>query len=93
MVTDLERDYRRNTRDGRQVICMLVAAVVVLLVLSLSIGEKFTPLEALQALFDRLTGKVPETYEEMMRMKYVVDENLPRAFAAVCAGSVLAVGG
>lgn len=92
-MTDLEGEYKRSTRDGWEVVLMLAAAVVVLLVLSLSIGERFTPIEALQAIFDRLTGKVPESYEEMMRMKYVVDENLPRAFAAVCAGSVLAVGG
>ena len=92
-MTDLEGEYKRSTRDGWEVVLMLAAAVAVLLVLSLSIGERFTPIEALQAIFDRLTGKVPESYEEMMRMKYVVDENLPRAFAAVCAGSVLAVGG
>lgn len=92
-MTDLEREYKRNTRDGWEVIGMLIVAVIVLLVLSLSIGEKFTPIEAVQALVDRLSGKVPESYDEMMRMKYVVDENLPRAFAAVCAGAVLATGG
>jgi iron complex transport system permease protein/cobaltochelatase CobN len=88
------RSYRSKDRRRFGYILILCLVVVVTFLfclpdprMSISFGD------SIQILIDHINGVKPETFQEMIRDRLVVEENIPRALGAIMAGAVLSVCG
>ena len=88
------KEYHHSRKFQLIVIAVLIVALAVLAIYSLSINNfKLTFEEAWTAVFNRIRGIEPETYIESMIDYVAIDVNAPRAIGAILVGTMLAVSG
>lgn len=96
-VRESVRGYRRSNRRRAIYLLILVAAIAVISVFSLSISRidiSFT--QALEIVWNHITGDLPsraEDYDAWWTDQVVVNDNAPRTIAGICVGGILAICG
>ena len=96
-VRESVRGYRRSNRRRAIYLLILVAAIAVISVFSLSISRidiSFT--QALEIVWNHMTGNLPsrvEDYDAWWTDQVVVNDNAPRTIAGICVGGILAICG
>jgi len=87
-------DYRRRENAPKSYIGVVLLAIVLVFILSLPASEiDINLFEALRIIYDHIMGVEPSNYHDMIRHRIVVEQNIPRAIGAICAGGVLSIGG
>ncbi len=88
------KEYHHSRKMQIAIIVVLITILAALSIYSLSINNfKLTFEEAWTAVLNRIKGIEPETYIEGMIDYVAIDVNAPRAIAAICVGTMLAVSG
>jgi len=88
----MPRDPGTNIWKFRGIIVFMIAAMIVLAVFFMCVGKfSVTPTQALQIIFGRITGAVPDW--DPMAENVVLGLRLPRVIAAIVVGSALSIAG
>ena len=87
-------DYKRKENEPKAYIGVFLLAIILVFLLSLSASEmQIGFFESFSIIYNHLVGVEPTNYHEMIIDRVVVEQNIPRAIGAICAGAVLAIGG
>ncbi|AGI48126.1 ABC-type Fe3+-siderophore transport system, permease component [Thermoplasmatales archaeon BRNA1] len=94
VAVDEKAEYRSYTKRKVFLILALLAGVIILLGLSLMIGDRdISFFEAYRLLFMKITGGEPVDTHEFLDLYIVAEVRLPMAVFAIIAGASLAVAG
>lgn len=94
MSSEHRKQYHQHRLKRIVISIVLVIAIFLIAVYSLSINDFPVSFEeAMKAVSDRINGIPPATYIDMMIDNVVIEDNAPRAIAAVLIGTILAFSG
>lgn len=90
--------YRKEYHSKRLKViastAILIVVLVAMMIYSLSVNNfKVSFQEAITVIINRINGVVPETYIDRMIDYVVMEDNAPRAVAALEVGTILAISG
>lgn len=93
-IDDKIEAYKKKNNEPKPFIGVAILATILVFILSLSASEiNIGFFEAFRIIYDHILGIEPTNYHDMIRDRIIVEQNIPRALGAICAGSVLAIGG